>query len=182
MGERLDWESVSGAIGTDNEVPIEDLTSVLAVFKKLSSTGRLRLLDTIATFFAVRNQAADNHLNTDQSSSAASSVESPGRSTFSEDRSMSPKEFVLQKHPQTDVERVACLAYYLTHYRDAPQFKTLDISKVNTEAAQPKFSNAAFSVNNAVKTGYLISVAKGNRQLERFRRAICASASGSGCR
>jgi len=89
---------------------------------------------------------------------------------------MSPKEFMIEKQPRTDVERVACLAYYLTHYRDQPHFKTLDLSKLNTEAAQPKFSNAANSVNNAVKRGYLAPSTKGNRQLsaagEQFVHAL----------
>lgn len=53
----------------------------------------------------------------------------------------------------------------LTHYRDSPHFKTLDISKLNTEAAQPKFSNAAVAVDNAMKTGYLVAATKGNKQL-----------------
>lgn len=57
---------------------------------------------------------------------------------------MVPKEFMVQKRPRTDIERVACLGFYLTHYRDTPHFKTLDISKLNTEAAQPKFTNAAW--------------------------------------
>lgn len=89
---------------------------------------------------------------------------------------MSPKEFMLEKAPRTDVERVACLAYYLTHYRDQPHFKTLDLSKLNTEAAQPKFSNAANASNNAVKMGYLVPSTKGQRQLgaagERFVQAL----------
>jgi hypothetical protein len=89
---------------------------------------------------------------------------------------MSPKEFLLEKQPRTDVERVACLAYYLTHYREMPHFKTLDLSKLNTEAAQPKFSNAANSTNNAVKRGYLVPATKGQRQLsaagERFVQAL----------
>jgi hypothetical protein len=71
----------------------------------------------------------------------------------------------MQKQPQTDVERVASLAYYLTHYRDLPHFKSLDISKVNTEAAQPKFANANTAVENATKTGYLAAAAKGYKQL-----------------
>jgi hypothetical protein len=57
------------------------------------------------------------------------------------------------------------LAYYLTHYRDQPHFKTLDISKLNTEAAQIKFSNPALSVNNAAITGYLAQASKGNKQI-----------------
>src|SRR5207249_5163711 len=87
-----------------------------------------------------------------------------------------PKEFLLEKQPRTDVERIACLAFYLTHYRDTPHFKTLDLSKLNTEAAQPKFSNAANSANNAVKRGYIVPSTKGNRQLsaagERFVNAL----------
>jgi len=63
------------------------------------------------------------------------------------------------------VEKVACLAYYLTHYRDTPYFKTLDISKLNTEAAQVKFSNAAVAVENATRLRYLVPATKGNKQL-----------------
>ena len=89
---------------------------------------------------------------------------------------MSPKEFLLEKQPRTDVERMACLAYYLTHYRDTPHFKTLDLSKLNTESAQPKFANAANTTNNAVKRGYLVQSSKGQRQLgaagERFVLAL----------
>ena len=96
--------------------------------------------------------------------------------SFSTDTAMSPKEFMYEKQPRTDVERVACLAYYLTQYRATPNFKTLDLSKLNTDAAQPKFSNAANSVNNAVKLRYLVPANKGYRQLsaagEQFVRAL----------
>jgi len=75
-----------------------------------------------------------------------------------------------------DVERVACLAYYLTHYRSIPEFKTLDISKLNTEAAQPKFSNASVPVDNARQKTFLVSTTRGNKQLgalgERFVQAL----------
>src|SRR5437879_2148026 len=33
------------------------------------------------------------------------------------------KEFLAAKRPTTDVERVACLAYYLTHAKNKPHFK-----------------------------------------------------------
>jgi hypothetical protein len=84
---------------------------------------------------------------------------------FSDEKIVSPKEFLFQKRPQSDVERVAALAYYLTHYKDTPHFKTLDISKLNTEAAQAKFSNTAYAVDNATKQGYLVPAIKGNKQL-----------------
>lgn len=82
----------------------------------------------------------------------------------------------MEKNPKTDVERIACLAYYLTHYRATPHFKTLDVSTLNTEAAQPKFSNTTYSANNAVKLGYIVPSTKGHRQLsalgERFVQAL----------
>jgi hypothetical protein len=52
----------------------------------------------------------------------------------------------------------------------------LDISKLNTETAQVKFSNAAVAVQNAVTTGYLVPATKGNKQLsapgEQFVQAL----------
>lgn len=77
----------------------------------------------------------------------------------------SPKDFLFQKQPNTDVERVACLAYYLTHYRSTKHFKTTDISKLNTEAAHRKFANVATSIGNATRTGFLTSVSRGMKQL-----------------
>src|SRR5262249_28712496 len=98
------------------------------------------------------------------------------RPTFAEDYAPSPKEFMIEKTPKTDVERIATLAYYLTHYRQTPYFKTLDLAKLNTEAAQPKFSNAAYSATNAANMGYLARAEKGHRQLsaagEQFVRAL----------
>lgn len=72
---------------------------------------------------------------------------------------------MLQKKPHNDVDRITCLAYYLTHYRETPSFKTLDLSKLNTEAGQVKFSNAALASANAVRAGLLILVGKGNKQI-----------------
>lgn len=95
---------------------------------------------------------------------------------FAQDRAMSPKDFLLEKQPRADVERVACLAHYLAHQRDTPHFKTLDISKLNTEAAQPKFANAAKATSNAQLRRYLAPAPGGHRQLsavgERFVEAL----------
>jgi hypothetical protein len=87
------------------------------------------------------------------------------RPAFSDDRAPSPKEFLFQKQPKTDMERIACLAFYLTHFRDTPHFKTLDLGKLNTEAAQIKFSNTAYAAENATKAGYLAPASKGQKQI-----------------
>lgn len=153
---------------------IEDvkvLTEILTAFKKVEPEKQARLLQTVSTFL-------DIDLPRKVSSSPSHQPTSPpnSRSSFSADRSISPKDFVLDKQPRTDVERVACIAYYLTHYRNTPHFETLDISKINTEAAQTKLSNAANAVGNAVQGGYLVAAPHGKRQIsaggERFVQAL----------
>lgn len=84
---------------------------------------------------------------------------------FSGGADQSPKEFLMEKAPETNVERVACLAYYLTHYRGTPNFKTFDISKLNTEAAQPKFANPTVAVNDAARAQLIVPSTKGAKQL-----------------
>lgn len=133
------------------------LPEVVAAFKKVGPESRRRLLSTLATLFHIDSDRGDSYAPQESAHAV--------RTSFSEDRSISPKEFLRQKQPRTNVERVACLAYYLTHYRDTPHFKTLDISQLNTEAAQIKFANAAKAVNNASSYGYLTATTKGNKQL-----------------
>jgi hypothetical protein len=132
------------------------LKQMLDIMSNVAPENRQRLIQSLATFF-------------DVAQIGLSDVPSANRKRegipFSEEKILSPKEFLFQKKPQSDVERVAVLAYYLTHYRDTPYFKTLDISKLNTEAAQAKFSNAAYAVDNATKYGYLVPASKGNKQI-----------------
>jgi len=79
---------------------------------------------------------------------------------------VTPKRFVQDKAPKTDVERITVLAYYLTHHRGKRHFNTADLSALNTEAAQPKFSNASDAASNALKSsGFLADAGKGMRQL-----------------
>jgi hypothetical protein len=153
-GNQNDRASHGDADTHDLEALAAVLPEVITSFKKVNSESRKRLLSTVATFFGIDASHA--------SQGPSARVAEP---SFSEDRSISPKEFLRQKQPHTDVERVACLAYYLTHYRDTPYFKTLDISQLNTDAAQIKFANAANSVNNAATYGYLAATTKGNKQL-----------------
>jgi hypothetical protein len=95
---------------------------------------------------------------------------------FSEEDTPSVKQFMHEKSPQTDVERVACLAYYFAKYRDTPHVKTKDITELNKESAHRPFSNTAMAVDNATKTGYLVPSIKGSKQIsaygERFVEAL----------
>jgi hypothetical protein len=144
------------------------LADIITALRSLSPESRKRVMDTVDTFF--RENVVFN-LGPRQSP-----VSGTNPTNFSESKPISPKQFMVEKEPRTDVERVACLAYYLTHYAETPHFKTVDLSRVNTDAAQPKFSNPFAAVDNATKYGYLVPVTKGLKQLsaagERFVQAL----------
>lgn len=141
---------------------IEALNSINRILTQLDDESRRRVLDAVITFFQV--DLGHPRSSLDRPSPSQSVPQSP-RPQFRNDETPSPKEFLLEKQPKTDVERIACLAYYLTHFRDTPYFKTLDLSKLNTEAAQTKFSNANYAANNATNSGYLAAGPKGQRQI-----------------
>jgi len=75
------------------------------------------------------------------------------------------RSFMTHKKPGSQQERVACLAFYLSFHKDMPEFKTRDITKMNSDAGQANLSNAAVFMKNAVAAQYLSSAGKGMRQL-----------------
>jgi hypothetical protein len=160
--------------GPTNDDEFAALQNVISALRDVDADARARIVEAATTFLEIGPRRGPASRDADEPLPSGSS-QAPYPS-FSADVSVSPKEFLFEKQPRTDVERLAALAYYLTHYRDTPQFKTLDLSKLNTEAAQPKFANAAASANNAVKQGYLVPTTKGLRQLsaagERFIVAL----------
>lgn len=144
------------------------LSALIGALAPLEQPTRIKLLRTMATFFEfavedVLAHAASHRVQ--QSANPPQDSRNQGAPSFSEDRALSPKAFLLEKRPQSDVERIACLAYYLTHYRDQPTFKTLDLSKLNTEAAQIKLSNPTRAVDNAAGTHFLLPAGQGKKQL-----------------
>lgn len=99
--------------------------------------------------------------------SSGGGSEGASKKVFSsaDDKAMTAKEFLKVKLPKTDLERIACLAFYMTNYKDTAHFKTADLSVLNTEAAQPKFSNAGVAIENATKAGLLVQAGKGTKQI-----------------
>jgi hypothetical protein len=157
----------------DNSRAVADaLNAVIRVLTPLEPDARARVLDSVSTFFAHRLPAS--YVDTAAPTSAPDQSQ-VARPSFSESKAPSPKEFMFQKQPKTDVERITCLAFYLTHFRDMPHFKTLDLGKLNTEAAQIKFSNTAYATDNATKAGYLAPAARGQKQITAWGEQFVAA-------
>src|SRR4051812_22353960 len=84
----------------------ESLPTAVSLFSALSQENRNKLLQSLATIF-------DLHVGATRLPAAPEPRGERGSAQsghFSEDRSLSAKDFVMQKQPRTDVERVACLA------------------------------------------------------------------------
>ena len=147
------------------------ITELLA----FSNEDRRMLIETLMTFFGLG--VPTNGPTTDAKATLQPSLSGGRAFQFSEEHDKpSPKSFMLDKSPKTDVERVACLAYYLARYRGIPHFATKDITAINIESAQRRFSNTADAVENATKMGYVVPSVKGSKQLsatgEQFVEAL----------
>jgi restriction endonuclease Mrr len=140
----------------DNNLDV--LTAILSALRDLDAESQKRTLQAVIAFLGI-DLTPEN-----PKSSELNILEKSGIS-FSENRSMSAKDFLREKSPKTDIERITCLAFYLTHYRDTPYFKTVDLSGLNTEAAQPKLSNPTVAVDNATRAGLLVQATRGSKQI-----------------
>jgi hypothetical protein len=69
------------------------------------------------------------------------------------------KQFLKQKRPTDDVARATTLAYFLTHRKSQPTYKTADLSKARVDAALTDF-NMSRAVSNAQRAGYLTTAGK----------------------
>ena len=135
------------AISRDLDVDADVLAEVILSLKRLPPEKRERVIETVATFFGVGASTKSRDIGANA-----------GPFLFSKDRTPSPKQFLTDKGPRNGHDRIMCLAYYLTHYRNLPTFSVLDISKLNAEAAQSKLPppEIHFYIHKALAKGLLL--------------------------
>lgn len=157
----------------------EIVSKIISLLENIEKEKQIHILTTVKTWLKINGRSKSSSEIKKQTGFWDIGLPEDSRNKvpkFSDSKELSPKQFMLEKKPISDVEKVACLAYYLTRYRQTPHFKTLDLSKLNTEAAQRKFSNAPQAANDAVKRGLIVSAIKGKRQLsgigEQFVQAL----------
>lgn len=137
---------------------LEALQKILGILSPLSKDVIGKLIKTVSTYFEIKADMYQPVITNNEHTTTSNK--------FTDNRDISAKEFLFEKSPQTDAERIACLAYYLTHYKDQEEFKTFDLSMLNTEAAQLKLTNAAMAVDSATRQyGFLVPTKKGYKKL-----------------
>lgn len=71
-------------------------------------------------------------------------------------KKFSPKEFILQKKPQDDLQKTLVLGYYLEHYRAISPFAAKDLEKIFREAKEPIPKNINDNVNKNIGKGFMM--------------------------
>jgi hypothetical protein len=178
----LDYRSASARTKTGGtSVPttnsfddqVKALGNVLKALADLDSDGQQFVVQTAATRLGLVVGAAGAQLGTGGVVAAGAALPSIGAGQTPADPNTTPKQFLDIKRPATDVERVTCLGFYLTHFRATPHFKTADITSLNTEAAQKPLSNTSVAVGNAQTTNYLTKAGKrGEKQVTSFGEKV----------
>src|SRR5690349_11584304 len=130
------------------------VSRIIELLDPLSASDRQHVLQTITTWFRIGN-GLDRTLSVAAPSPSGAQRLQADDEKFANRAVQSAKDFLFEKEPANEAERVACLAYYLTHFMDVAHFKNLDISNLNTAAAQRKLSNPGVAVSNAMRDGYL---------------------------
>lgn len=154
---------VEAKMGTQQYKELTAMKAVLDALTGLSLEEQVRVLKWVGSKLKISQHYTETDgIDSSPQVPRGSGLSQPGL----RESALTPKAFMVQKKPYTDVERVACLAYYLAHQRAAQQFKTKDITKLNAEAAQPKLSNPTVAVRNATNQNqYLTSAGKGFKQI-----------------
>lgn len=140
--------------------PADALKVVIETLDPLEANEKQWVLQSAANLWTVAVTAAGE--GSPRATNAAAAPNAAALTKSAQD----PKSFVKAKDPQSETQRVACLAYYLANFRDTHAFKAADISKLNTEAKGPTF-NVPRAVGNAAnaKHRYLSTVGKGQKQI-----------------
>jgi hypothetical protein len=143
----------------------------------------VKALSDVLTALAPLDQAAKEWVLTTAAARVSVTLEVPNASQANPNHSPkprgghlglqeSPKEFLKVKRPTSDVQRVACLAYFLTKVRGVSVFGTSDISKLSTEAAAPAY-NVTRALDNAARAkGYISQAGNGKKQITAFGEDI----------
>lgn len=147
---------------------VDALAKILDTLSPLDEQQRAFVLDTVNARLGIvsatnKRWAANSTRQDEQAASQG----------YDDGGAPNPKEFLSQKKPANGVEQIVCLAYYLSKYRSISAFKTVELTKLNTEAAGDKISNPSVFTRNAVsQNGYLVQAGGGKKQITARGEAV----------
>ena len=139
---------------------VEALGTVLTALDGLDSADQLWVMESVGSRLGVKAPVRTSEL--DQAGDTAPVARGEGAG-------ITAKAFLKQKNPQTDVQRVTCLAYYLNHHKGAKTFNAKELAALNIEAAGTRIGNLSQAVANATKQNqYFAPAGGGKKQITSF--------------
>jgi hypothetical protein len=139
---------------------LEALGAILKALGPLSEEARKFVLRTASDRLGISSVV---HTPKERSDSVSTSNSTPQTGGL---EGTSAKDFLRAKRPLTELQRIVCLAFYLTYARGKRHFKTQDLTALNTEAAGGKFSNPSMTVQNATTQSHFLAPGpKGTKQV-----------------
>jgi hypothetical protein len=149
------------------------LVAVVDALEPLNDADRQWVLQSAANKFSVAIQQAAGSAGGGAGGGQPGTAGNSGGGAQTPIKQLDAKTFMKNKNPNSETQRVACLAYYLNHASDVQAFKTADITKLNKDARGPDF-NATRAIDNASRAtcGFLSAIGKGQKQLTAFGEEI----------
>lgn len=155
------------AVSLDQE--LESLKTVLHALEPLDEIQRRFVLKTAAERLGISGVLPAASGNNQERKDGPPASGAPFTGNGGGDTSLggqTAKQFLKAKQPKTDVQRIACLAFFLTHSRNQPHFKTADLTSLNIEAGGTRLTNPHLTVKNATNQNrYLAPVGSGAKQI-----------------
>ena len=137
------------------EAEINALKTILEILEPLDVSQRTFVLKTVMDRMQLVSPASTTQPKRENGTVAANT---------NDNESVTPKIFLRQKQPANGVEQLTCLAYYLTHQRAQPYFKTNELTELNHEAGGQRLSNPSVFARNAVSQNGFFAPAGGGRK------------------
>jgi hypothetical protein len=145
---------------------VEVLGVVLAALKKIDEQSRqMWVINAALSNLGLSSSSAMPSLGNVSGSQGSVTPQLPKSIPGESGSNAHARAFLRSKAPKNAMQQVACLAYYLAHFRQTTEFKTKDISQMNKDAGGTPLSNTAVFVKNAFHKASYLAPAGGGRKL-----------------
>lgn len=126
--------------------------SVINILQSLTTDERAQVLNAAAALYAVQllePRKSHAHQSAVQQASSSAHSRSDGQ------KPMSVGEFLREKSPATNAQRIACFAYFREHFEGHEHFVKSDLSGYFAAARVPKPGNYDRDYSSAVKENWI---------------------------
>jgi len=160
----------------------EAATAVMAALQGLTQEERERVIQSTAALFGVAAYSAEPQ-QAQGGGAKAHRNEGATNPGSGGGKKVSLVEFIKEKQPSTNPQKIACFAYYREHYEGEEHFSSSDLSGYFAKAKLPAPGpNYKRDYNNAVKAAWIHDDGDQSYLTQEGERAVDSAFEGLGSR